>query len=46
MRVFGAWMPLVYGMILIVTLLFLPDGLESLPKRIIPLLNTKKVAET
>jgi len=34
MRVFGAWMPLVYGCILIVTLLFLPDGLESLPRRL------------
>lgn len=34
MRVFGAWMPLIYGCILIVTLLFLPDGLESLPKRL------------
>ena len=34
MRVFGAWMPLVYGCILIVTLLFLPDGLESLPGRL------------
>lgn len=42
MRVFGAWMPLVYGLILIVTLLFLPDGLESLLKRIIPFLNKKK----
>ncbi len=46
MRVFGAWMPLVYGLILIITLLFLPDGLESLPKRILSLLNTKKVAES
>lgn len=34
MRIFGAWMPLVYGCILIVTLLFLPNGLESLPKRL------------
>lgn len=34
MRVFGAWMPLVYGCILIVTLIFLPDGLESLPRRL------------
>ena len=42
MRVFGAWMPFVYGLILIVTLLFLPDGLESLPKRIISLINKKK----
>lgn len=34
MRVFGAWMPLVYGCILVTALLFLPDGLESLPKRL------------
>jgi branched-chain amino acid transport system permease protein len=34
MRVFGAWMPLVYGCILIIALLFLPDGFESLPRRI------------
>jgi branched-chain amino acid transport system permease protein len=34
MRVFGAWMPLVYGCILVVALLFLPDGLESLPSRL------------
>ena len=33
MRVFGAWMPFVYGLILIATLLFLPDGLESLSAR-------------
>jgi branched-chain amino acid transport system permease protein len=39
MRVFGAWMPFVYGCILIVTLLFLPEGLESLPRRILPLLK-------
>ena len=34
MRVFGAWMPFVYGCILIVTLIFLPDGLESFPRRL------------
>jgi len=34
MRVFGAWMPLVYGCILIITLLFLPEGLESLSLRL------------
>jgi len=34
MRIFGAWMPFVYGIILIVSLLFLPEGIESLPKRI------------
>jgi branched-chain amino acid transport system permease protein len=39
MRVFGAWMPLVYGCILIVSLLFLPEGLESLPGRISPLMK-------
>ena len=39
MRVFGAWMPLVYGCILIMSLLFLPEGLESLPRRISPLMK-------
>ncbi|MCK4783881.1 MAG: branched-chain amino acid ABC transporter permease [Desulfobacteraceae bacterium] len=39
MRPFGAWMPLVYGCILIASLLFLPDGLESLPRRISPMLK-------
>jgi branched-chain amino acid transport system permease protein len=39
MRVFGAWMPLVYGCILIISLLFLPEGLESLPGRIAPLMK-------
>lgn len=43
MRVFGAWMPLVYGLILIAALLFLPDGLESLPKRFGALFRGKKV---
>lgn len=43
MRVFGAWMPLVYGFILIGTLLFLPKGLESLPRRILPLLKNTGV---
>ena len=39
MRPLGAWMPLVYGCILITSLLFLPDGLEGLPKRIVPLVQ-------
>jgi len=39
MRPFGAWMPVVYGCILIIGLLFLPEGLESLPGRISPLLR-------
>jgi len=42
MRVFGAWMPLVYGFILVVTLLFLPEGLESLPKRLSHLFKREK----
>ena len=42
MRVFGPWMPFVYGLILIATLLFLPDGLEGLPKRVITLFKRKK----
>lgn len=29
-----AWLPMFYGVILILTLLFLPGGLESLPKRL------------
>jgi branched-chain amino acid transport system permease protein len=44
MRVFGAWMPFVYGLILIATLRFLPGGLESLPKRITAFRNRKKFA--
>ncbi len=39
MRPLGAWMPLVYGIILIISLLFLPEGLESLPERMSPLLK-------
>jgi len=39
MRPLGAWMPLVYGSILIVSLLFLPEGLESLPERMSPVLK-------
>ncbi len=39
MRPLGAWMPLVYGSILIVSLLFLPEGLESLPERMSPVLE-------
>jgi branched-chain amino acid transport system permease protein len=39
MRVFGAWMPLVYGCILVITLIFIPEGLESLPRRISPLIK-------
>lgn len=31
---FVEWMPLIYGAILILTVLFLPEGLESLPRRI------------
>ena len=45
MRVFGAWMPFVYGLILIVTLLFLPDGLESLPRRIISFAHKNKAVK-
>lgn len=33
------WIPLVYGTLLIVTLLFLPGGLESVPKRMRPLVE-------
>jgi len=33
------WVPMIYGIILILTLLFLPDGLEGLPRRISPLVE-------
>jgi branched-chain amino acid transport system permease protein len=33
---FAAWMPFIYGIILIATVLFLPGGLESIPKRFFP----------
>lgn len=33
------WVPMVFGFILILTILFLPGGLESLPKRISPLVE-------
>lgn len=39
MRPLGAWMPLVYGLILIASLLFLPEGLGSLPGRISPMVK-------
>ena len=39
MRPLGAWMPVVYGCILIICLLFLPEGLESLPRRMSLLLK-------
>jgi len=39
MRPLGEWMPVVYGCILIISLLFLPEGLESLPGRMSPLLR-------
>lgn len=45
MRVFGAWMPLVYGFILVVSLLFLPDGLESLPKRLAAFLDSGRMRQ-
>jgi len=31
---FVEWVPMIYGAILILTLLFLPDGLEGLPRRL------------
>jgi branched-chain amino acid transport system permease protein len=33
------WVPMVYGVILILTLLFLPEGLEGLPRRMSPLVE-------
>lgn len=38
-RRFHEWVPMIYGFILIATLLFLPQGLESLPKRMSPLVK-------
>lgn len=46
MRPLGAWVPLVYGCILIITLLFLPEGLESLPGRIVPLVKKIVIKES
>jgi branched-chain amino acid transport system permease protein len=45
MRPLGAWMPLVYGIILIVSLLFLPEGLESLPERMSSLLKKMELRD-
>jgi len=33
------WVPMIYGIILILTLLFLPEGLEGLPRRMLPLVK-------
>jgi branched-chain amino acid transport system permease protein len=33
-RAFEIWRPLVYGCILIASIMFLPDGLESLPAKL------------
>lgn len=33
LRPLADWVPMVYGLIIILTLIFLPDGLESLPRR-------------
>jgi len=46
MRPLGAWMPLVYGIILIISLLFLPEGLESLPERMSPLLKKREIGDS
>jgi branched-chain amino acid transport system permease protein len=45
MRPLGAWMPFVYGIILIVSLLFLPEGLESLPERMSSLLKKMELRD-
>lgn len=44
LRPLAAWVPLFYGIILILTFLFLPGGLETLPKRLSPLI--KKIRGT
>ncbi|MFH1134842.1 MAG: branched-chain amino acid ABC transporter permease [Pseudomonadota bacterium] len=36
------WVPMIYGTIIILTLIFLPNGLESLPGRIKPYFKTKR----
>jgi branched-chain amino acid transport system permease protein len=38
-RPFHEWMYVIYGVILIATLIFLPQGLESLPRRMSPLVE-------
>lgn len=35
------WVPMIYGAILISTLLFLPEGLEGLPRRLAPLMKLR-----
>lgn len=37
------WVPLIFGMIIILTLIFLPGGLEDLPKRLAPLMRFRIV---
>jgi branched-chain amino acid transport system permease protein len=37
------WVPMIYGAIIILTLIFIPDGLESLPGKIKPYLRKKTV---
>lgn len=39
LRPLTTWRPLVYGFILILFLLFMPDGLESLPAKVSPLVK-------
>ena len=38
LRPLAEWVPMIYGGIIILTLIFLPDGLESLPEKIKPYL--------
>lgn len=44
-RRFSEWVPLIYGVILIVVVLFFPQGLESLPARIPFLLKKYGIAQ-
>ena len=37
------WVPMIYGTIIILMLIFIPDGLESLPSRLRPYLRKKSV---
>jgi len=38
------WVPLIFGTIIILTLIFLPEGLESLPRRLRPWLSKERLS--
>jgi branched-chain amino acid transport system permease protein len=45
LRAFEIWRPLIYGCILIASIMFLPDGLESLPSKLRGIINRLKGRE-